>query len=231
MSMQEKQAGLQRILAPSILSADFARLGEEVKGCGEAGAQYIHIDVMDGRFVPNLTFGPPVIRCIRPYTERVFDVHLMIEEPDRYITAFREAGADLLTVHAEACRHLDRTVQAIHEAGMKAGVALNPATPVQLLSDILPMLDMVLVMSVNPGFGGQRFIPYTLDKIRSLRQMAETRGLSLDIEVDGGVNLQNLPEILKAGANVIVAGSSVFNGETDKNIKHFLHCFSETCEA
>lgn len=221
----------QRILAPSILSADFARLGEAVHACGEAGAQYIHIDVMDGRFVPNLTFGPPVIRCIRPYTDKVFDVHLMIEEPDRYIAAFKQAGADILTVHAEACRHLDRTVQSIHEAGMRAGVALNPATPVALLSDILPMLDMVLIMSVNPGFGGQKFIPYTLDKIRALRRMANERALDLDIEVDGGINLQNLPEILKAGANIIVAGSSVFNGEADKNIKHFLHCFSETCGA
>ena len=218
------------ILSPSVLSADFANLGDAVTQCARAGAAYIHLDVMDGHFVPNLTFGAPVVRAVRGCTDHVFDVHLMIEEPDRYIEAFRDAGADILTVHQEACTHLDRTVQAIHEAGMKAAVALNPATPVSLLSDILPVLDMVLIMSVNPGFGGQKFIPYTLSKIRQLRDMADARDLALDIEVDGGVTTENVTNIIEAGANIIVAGSAVFNGGIEKNIKHFLHCFSQSCK-
>lgn len=217
-------------LSPSILSADFAKLGEETRRTAEAGAQYIHIDVMDGQFVPNLSFGPPVIQAIRPYTDHCFDVHLMIEEPIRYLDDFKAAGADIMTVHAEACRHLDRTVNAIKERGMKAGAALNPATPVSMLSDILPMLDMVLIMSVNPGFGGQKFIPYTLGKIRALREEANRRSLPLDIEVDGGVTQENVSEILEAGANVIVAGSAVFNGDPTKNIKHFLQCFEKACK-
>lgn len=218
------------ILSPSILSADFAKLGEETRRAAEAGAQYIHIDVMDGQFVPNLTFGPPVIHAIRPYTDHCFDVHLMIEDPMRYLDAFRDAGADILTVHQETCRHLDRVIQAIKERGMKAAVALNPATPVSLLDDILPVLDMVLVMSVNPGFGGQKFIPYTLDKIRKLREKANASSLNLDIEVDGGVTTENVSEILKAGANVIVAGSAVFRGDPTKNIKHFLQSFEKACQ-
>lgn len=209
-------------LSPSILSADFARLGEQVQAIDAAGAQYVHIDVMDGAFVPSISFGMPVIRSIRGCTSRVFDVHLMVEEPGRYVKEFADCGADIITVHAEACVHLDRTIEAIKERGIKAAVALNPATDVSVLSYILPKLDMALLMSVNPGFGGQKFIGYTLDKIRELRRMAENRGLSTDIEVDGGVTHANVGEILDAGANVIVSGSSVFRGNISENVEKFL---------
>ena len=209
-------------LSPSILSADFARLGEQVQAIDAAGAQYVHIDVMDGAFVPSISFGMPVIRSIRGCTSRVFDVHLMVEEPGRDVKEFADCGADIITVHAEACVHLDRTIEAIKERGIKAAVALNPATDVSVLSYILPKLDMALLMSVNPGFGGQKFIGYTLDKIRELRRMAENRGLSTDIEVDGGVTHANVGEILDAGANVIVSGSSVFRGNISKKKKKFL---------
>ncbi len=209
-------------LSPSILSADFSRLGQQVRILDQAGAQYVHIDVMDGRFVPSISMGFPVIRSIRPCTDRIFDVHLMIEEPVRYIKEFSEAGADIITVHAEACLHLDRTVTAIKELGKKAGVVLNPATDLGCLEYLLPELDMVLLMTVNPGFGGQKFIPYTMEKIRVLRRMVETRGLSVDIEVDGGITLQNVEEVLLAGANVIVAGSAVFQGNIEENVSAFL---------
>ena len=209
-------------LAPSILSADFAVLGQQVGQLSEAGAQYVHIDVMDGAFVPSISFGLPVIRSIRPLSGCVFDVHLMIEEPVRYVEDFAQAGADLITVHAEACRHLDRAVQSIRALGKKAGVALNPATDLSCLDYILPSVDMVLLMTVNPGFGGQSFIPYCMDKIRALRQQIEAQHLSVDIEVDGGITLNNVGEVLGAGANVIVAGSAVFKGDIEENVKAFL---------
>lgn len=210
-------------LSPSILSADFSRLGEQIRELDEAGAQYVHIDVMDGMFVPSISFGMPVIRSIRGCTDRIFDVHLMIEEPGRYIDEFAEAGADLITVHAESCRHLDRTIEKIKEKGLLAGVALNPTTPVSAISCVLEKVDMVLIMTVNPGFGGQKLIPYTVEKVRELRKIVDEQGLKTDIEVDGGVNLSNVGELMDAGANIIVAGSAVFSGDVTENTIRFLN--------
>lgn len=198
-------------LAPSILASDFARLGEVIKETGESDVDLIHIDVMDGHFVPNITLGPDIIKAVRPYTDVPFDVHLMVEEPGRYIKQFVEAGADIITVHVEACKHLHSVIQLIKSYGIKVGVVLNPATSVDVLDPFLSDLDMVLLMSVNPGFGGQTFIPSTLEKIKRLRRKIANQCLDVDIEVDGGVTRENVKEILSAGANVIVAGSAIYN--------------------
>ena len=214
-------------LAPSILAADFTRLGEQVRAVDEAGAQYIHLDVMDGAFVPSISFGMPVIKSLREITDKVFDVHMMVEEPGRYVEDMCRCGADLITVHAEACTHLDRVVNQIKEGGMRAGVAVNPATPLSVLDPILGELDMVLIMTVNPGFGGQKFIPYTMEKIRSLRRILTERGLAADIQVDGGISSANVPEVLVAGANVFVAGSAVFGEDPGARTREFLDIFGE----
>lgn len=201
------------LIAPSILSADFGRLAEEVRAVDAAGADWIHVDVMDGRFVPNLTLGPVVVKAVRAATRLPLDVHLMIVEPERYLEDFVRAGADSLTVHVETCPHLHRTVQQIHQAGAKAAVTLNPATSLTAVEEILPDVDMVLVMSVNPGFGGQSFIPGCLDKIKRLRGMIDGRGLKTLIEVDGGVHVDNAAQVVAAGADVLVAGSAVFGSK------------------
>lgn len=207
------------IVAPSILSADFLRLGEAIQMVEESEAEWVHCDIMDGHFVPNISYGIPIVKAVRPATKKVVDCHLMIEHPELYVEAFAAAGADMITVHQEACVHLDRQVAQIHDLGCKAGVALNPATPVETLVDILHAVDMVLIMSVNPGFGGQKFIPRALDKVRRLRALAP----DLLIQVDGGVNAETGAQLVAAGADVLVAGSYVFGAEEPKEAIHSLY--------
>jgi ribulose-phosphate 3-epimerase len=208
-------------LAPSILAADFTKLGEQIGLLEDTGIEYLHIDVMDGKYVPSISFGMPVIASIRKSSKLIFDVHLMIEEPFRYLEEFQKAGADIITVHAEACTHLHRTISRIKELGLKAGVAINPATSLDVLEYVLADLDMVLIMTVNPGFGGQTLIPNTLKKITELNEMIKIAGVSIDIEVDGGITVANVEEVLEAGANVIVSGTSVFKGNIKENTSEF----------
>lgn len=203
-------------VAPSILSADFSKLGADVQEICEFGADYIHVDVMDGAFVPNISFGAGVMKSLNSIATIPYDVHLMIEDPDRYIEDFVTPNTEFITVHQEACRHLDRTIQHIHSTGVKAGVALNPATPIVMVEDVLDKVDMILIMSVNPGFGGQKFIPRALDKIRRLNEIRKANGYDFVIEVDGGVNLQNCEELKSVGTDILVAGSAVFKAEERK---------------
>ncbi len=213
---------MKNILSPSILAADFADLGRQIRQTQENGAEYLHFDVMDGMFVPSISFGMPVLESVRKVTDQVLDVHLMVEEPIRYIDTFRKKGADIITVHLEACKDVKATLEAIHAGGAGCGIAISPDTPVESVRPWLPEVDMVLVMSVYPGFGGQKFIPETLDRVRRVRKMIAETGREIDVQVDGGVYIKNVEEILQAGVNVIVAGSAVFGGDPAKNTVDFM---------
>lgn len=214
-------------LAPSILSADFCELGRQIEEIGNAGAQYVHIDVMDGVFVPSISFGMPIVSCVRPRTDMFLDVHMMVTKPERYVEEFVKCGADSVTIHVEACDCIEETLKKIRSLGAKAGLAINPGTPVAELLPYMDMVDMVLVMTVNPGFGGQAYIPECTDKIREVRAIINERGLNVNLEIDGGVNIDNLQMNLDAGANVIVAGSAVFKGDITEKTKAFLEIMNK----
>ena len=218
---------MKHLIAPSLLSANFLDLRKEMEMINKSDADWLHLDIMDGVFVPNISFGFPVLNALKPICQKPMDVHLMIVEPQKFIPEVAATGAYMMNVHYEACSHLHRTVAAIKETGMKAGVTLNPHTPICLLEDIIQDVDMVLLMSVNPGFGGQKLIPYTVEKVRALKKMIDERGLKTDIEVDGGVNLENVTEVMDAGANIIVAGSAVFKGDISENVERFLDVLKE----
>ena len=220
-----KMSERKNILSPSILAADFARLGEQIKEADEAGAQYLHIDVMDGVFVPSISFGMPVISAIRKVTDRVFDVHLMITEPDRYVKEFKKCGADSITFHLEATQDADQTIDLIRNQGCRVGMSIKPKTPVEAVRKYLSKLDMLLVMTVEPGFGGQKYIPESTERVRQVRKMADEMGLNPDIQVDGGITVDNAKIVMEAGANVIVAGSAIFNGNITENVKGYLAQF------